>query len=200
VSVSLVIQHAKRMRRVTLWPVWLYTANPCIMRLIRSEKSSRDTNTRKVNNWSFFLQCYNFPLFLTLATIFVTIRPTSSSHCLENEWTTFYINRASMLNTPSHTGTGKMWPAGARATQSRHHRTRWLQKNYFTIFSRLPPPPLNRVIAKTRKVRSRITRVACTVFSPFISWTTPLIFSTTFVEYVILGRIQPDAVVNVHAS
>ena len=40
------------------------------------------------------------------------------------------------VHTPSHTDTGKMWPAGARATQSRHHRTRWLQ-NYCTIFSRL---------------------------------------------------------------
>ena len=72
-----------------------YTANPRITRLIRSEKSPRNTKTRKVNNWSFFLQCYSFPLFLTLATIFVTIRPTSFFHSLENEWTTFYINRAS---------------------------------------------------------------------------------------------------------
>jgi hypothetical protein len=54
-----------------------------------------------------------------------------------------------------------MWPAGARATQSRHHRTRWVQ-NYCTIFSRLFSP-LNRVRAKTRKVRSRITRDACTL-------------------------------------
>ena len=28
-----------------------YTANPRITRLIRSEKSSRNTKTRKVNNW-----------------------------------------------------------------------------------------------------------------------------------------------------
>jgi hypothetical protein len=114
-----------------------------------------------VNNWYFFLQCYSFPLFLTLAYIFVTIGPTSFSRCLEIEWTTFYINRASYLNTPSHTDTGKMWPAGTRATQSRHHCTRWLQ-NYCTIFSLIFS--LNRVIAKTRKVRSRITRVACSDF------------------------------------
>jgi hypothetical protein len=71
------------------------TANPRISRLIRSEKSSRNTKTRKVNNWSFFLQCLSFPLFLTLANIFVTIRSTSFPYCLENEWITFYINRAS---------------------------------------------------------------------------------------------------------
>jgi hypothetical protein len=29
----------------------MYTANPHITRLIRSQKSSRNTKTRKVNNW-----------------------------------------------------------------------------------------------------------------------------------------------------
>jgi hypothetical protein len=52
-----------------------------------------------------------------------------------------------------------MWPAGARATQSRHYRTRWpqngtVQFSYGFFF------PKSRFL-KTRKVRSRITRDAC---------------------------------------
>jgi hypothetical protein len=62
-----------------------------------------------------------------------------------------------------------MWPAGARATQSRHHRRRWLQ-SYCTVFSQLLFS-LNRVIAKTRKVKSRITMVACSlIFSVVWIW------------------------------
>jgi hypothetical protein len=49
-----------------------YTANPRITRLIRSEKLSRNTKTRKVNNWLFFLQCYSFSLFLTLLQPFLS--------------------------------------------------------------------------------------------------------------------------------
>jgi hypothetical protein len=34
-----------------MWPIVIYTANPRITRLIRSEKPSLNTKTRKVNNW-----------------------------------------------------------------------------------------------------------------------------------------------------
>ena len=48
-TTALVMQH------MAIWcnplPPYIYSANPRITRLIRSEKSSRNTKTRKVNNW-----------------------------------------------------------------------------------------------------------------------------------------------------